>query len=106
MPMKRILVICPFPFNVAAGQRLKYEQYLDQWGESGYDITMSPFLDDETWKIIYKQGNYRAKVLGTLRGYLRRIRDLFCISHYDIVYVFLWVTPSDFFLRRIVQVVC
>ena len=97
VPMKRILVICPFPFNVAAGQRLKYEQYFDQWRESGYDITMSPFLDDETWKIVYKQGNYRAKVLGTLCGYLRRIRDLFGISHYDIVYVFLWVTPFGTF---------
>ena len=91
--MKKILVICPFPYNVAAGQRLKYEQYFNHWRENGYDITMSPFLDNKTWEIVYKPGNYIKKILGTLRGYLRRISDIFRIYHYDIVYVFMWVTP-------------
>ena len=34
-----ILIICPFPKDVAAGQRLKYEQYLNHWRENGYEIT-------------------------------------------------------------------
>ena len=90
---KRILVICPFPQDVAAGQRLKYEQYFNYWRENGYDITVSPFMDMPMWKIVYTPGNYAAKILGTLRGYFRRIYDLFRINQYDMVYVFMWVTP-------------
>ncbi|MBT5551913.1 MAG: glycosyltransferase family 4 protein [Nitrospina sp.] len=91
--MKKILVICPFPFGFAAGQRLKYEQYFDHWRENKYDISMSSFLDIKAWEIVYKPGHYTAKILGALRGYLRRIRDIFRIHHYDIVYVFMWATP-------------
>jgi L-malate glycosyltransferase len=91
--MKKILVICPFPHGFAAGQRLKYEQYFDHWKENEYEISMSPFLDNKAWKIVYKPGNTSAKILGALRGYLRRIRDIFHIRQYDIVYVFMWVTP-------------
>jgi L-malate glycosyltransferase len=91
--MKKILVICPFPYNFAAGQRLKYEQYFDHWRENGYDITMSSFLDIPAWNIVYKPGNYTAKIFGALRGHLRRIYDTLRLHRYDIVYVFMWVTP-------------
>ena len=93
MKKKSILVICPFPQGVAAGQRLKYEQYFDHWRQNGYDITVSPFMDMPMWKVVYTPGNYVAKVLGTLRGHLRRVRDIFRIGQYDLVYVFMWVTP-------------
>lgn len=91
--MKKIIIICPFPYNVAAGQRLKYEQYFDHWKENGYSITMSSFLDNRTWELVYKPGNYIAKITGTLRGHLRRIRDIFRIHNYDLVYIHQWVTP-------------
>ncbi|HEB62417.1 MAG TPA: glycosyltransferase [Bacteroidetes bacterium] len=91
--MPKILVICPFPRDIAAGQRLKYEQYFDDWKKNGFDITVSSFMDRKMWDIVYKKGNYLAKILGTFRGYLRRVYDLFRIPHYDVVYVFMWVTP-------------
>ena len=99
--MKKILVICPFPYNFAAGQRLKYEQYFDHWRKNGFDITMSSFLDTKAWGVVYKHGNYTAKILGTFRGYMRRVCDIFRIQSYDIVYVFMWVTPfgTSFFER-------
>ena len=98
---KRILIICPFPQGVAAGQRLKYEQYLNHWRENGYDITISSFMDMPMWEIVYTPGNYVLKVLGTLRGHCRRLRDIFGVSRYDLVYIFMWVTPlgSSFFER-------
>ena len=90
---KRIIIICPFPQGVAAGQRLKYEQYLNHWRENGYDITISSFMDEPMWKVVYTPGNYVSKVLGTLRGYCRRLRDAFRVRQYDLVYIFMWVTP-------------
>ena len=88
-----MLVLCPFPQGVAAGQRLKYEQYFDDWRAAGYDITISAFMDMAMWRIVYTPGNYLAKALGVLRGHVRRLRELLRIRRYDMVYVFMWVTP-------------
>ena len=98
---RKILVICPFPQGVAAGQRLKYEQYFDYWRENGYEITVSSFMDMTMWNIVYKRGNYALKIMGTFRGYLRRLLDIFRAGKSDLVYVFMWVTPlgTSFFER-------
>ena len=98
---KKILIICPFPQGVAAGQRLKYEQYLNHWRENGYEVTISSFMDAAMWEVVYTPGNYVFKVFGTLRGHCRRIRDVFRIRQFDLVYIFMWVTPlgSSFFER-------
>ncbi|MBL4772680.1 MAG: glycosyltransferase family 4 protein [Alcanivoracaceae bacterium] len=101
MAKKKIFVICPFPQGVAAGQRLKYEQYFEYWREHGYEITVSSFMDQSMWNVVYTSGNYIPKILGTLRGYIRRIADLFRVRSYDMVYVFMWTTPigTSFFER-------
>ncbi len=91
--VKKVLIICPFPEGVAAGQRLKYEQYFESWREKGYEITVSPFMDMRMWKFVYTQGNFAEKILGTLRGHFRRLVDVFRVYRYDLVYVFMWVTP-------------
>ena len=93
MRTKKILVICPYPQGVAAGQRLKYEQYFENWTANGFEITVSSFMDMSLWKVVYTQGNFLAKSLGTIRGYFRRLFDIFRVSQYDLIYVFMWVTP-------------
>lgn len=101
MRRRKIIVICPFPQGVAAGQRLKYEQYFDYWRENGYEITVSSFMDIPMWNIVYTRGNYALKILGTMRGYFRRLLDIFRVGRADLVYVFMWVTPfgTSFFER-------
>ena len=39
--MKKNINICPYPENVAAGQRLKYEQYFHVWRQNNYEVTVS-----------------------------------------------------------------
>ncbi len=90
---RKILVLCPFPQGVAAGQRLKYEQYFQDWESKGFDVTVSSFMDMAMWKIVYTHGHILEKAIGVLRGHLRRIRDLFRIHRYHIVYIHMWVTP-------------
>lgn len=90
---KRMLVLCPFPQDVAAGQRLKYEQYFDDWRAQGWDIEVSSFMDMAMWDVVWEKGHLPAKIMGVLRGHLRRMRDMIRIRRYDLVYVFMWVTP-------------
>lgn len=89
----RILVLGPYPLNTGAGQRLKFEQYYGDWRTAGYEITVSPFMDHALWKVAYEPGRLMAKGWGTLKGMLRRARDLLRVPRYDLVYVFMWVTP-------------
>jgi glycosyltransferase involved in cell wall biosynthesis len=102
-PRKKILILCPFPEGVAAAQRLKYEQYLDDWRDDGFEITVSSFMDLSMWSVVYTRGNFIKKIFGTIRGYIRRIADIFRIANFDIVYVLMWVTPvgSSFFERLV-----
>ena len=92
-PNLRILVICPYPQGVAAGQRLKYEQYFADWKSAGYDVKVSSFMDQSMYDVVHAPGHLQAKLLGTIRGHIRRLRDLFWIRSFDLVYVFMYVTP-------------
>ena len=86
------------PVGYAPGQRLKYEQYFEFWEQNGYEVTVKPFISEDLQKVVYKPGHYFTKVVETIKGYGRRLRDISEIKKYDIVYVFLWVTPFGFSL--------
>lgn len=85
--------MCPYPEDKAPSQRLKFEQYYDHFRAAGYDLTISSFVSPSFWNVIYKKGHLLQKAYYTIAGYIRRLRDLFRIRRYDIVYVHLWVTP-------------
>jgi glycosyltransferase involved in cell wall biosynthesis len=93
MSRRRMLVLCPYPEGVAAGQRLKYEQYFDDWRSAGWDIEVSCFMDRAMWDVVWGKDNQIAKAAGVVRGHFRRLRDMLRIQRYDLVYVFMWVTP-------------
>lgn len=89
----KMLVVCPFPQGVAAGQRFKYEQYFERWRNNGWDIDVTSYMDMALWNVVYRRGHLLQKVKGLLRGHFRRLCDLIRIQRYDLVYVFMWVTP-------------
>ncbi len=90
---KKILVLAPYPYNKAPSQRLKFEQYYPFFKDAGYQVVNSSFISENFWDIIYKPGNIHLKIWYTILGYIRRTKDLFRASKYDIVYIHLWVTP-------------
>ena len=90
---RSILVLCPFPEDIAPAQRLKYEQYIADWTAQGYRVTVSPFMSRTLFDVAWKKGHLRVKAWGTVRGTLRRLKDMLRIARYDLVYVFMWVTP-------------
>ena len=99
-----MLVICPYPMGVAAGQRLKYEQYFDRWTKNGWEISISPYMDTSLWKVIHKRGYIFSKMKGILRGHVQRLKDLTTIPRYDLVYIFMYVTPLlTSFMERTVR---
>jgi glycosyltransferase involved in cell wall biosynthesis len=92
-PLRRMLVICPFPIGVAAGQRLKFEQYYDDWRAAGWQVDVAPFMDVALWRILFERGHLPRKFIGVARGYLRRVRDLLRVPAYELIYCHMYVTP-------------
>ncbi|MEO8453813.1 MAG: glycosyltransferase family 4 protein [Sphingomicrobium sp.] len=90
---KRMLVLCPYPYGVAAGQRLKFEQYYDDWRAAGWKVDVAPFMDMALWRVLFERGHAGTKLLGVAKGYLRRARDLCRLRGYDLVYCHMYVTP-------------
>ena len=91
--MKKILILCPYPESMAAGQRLKYEQYFESWEASGYELQKSSFFSISTWDVLWSKGHLLRKITGTIQGYFRRINDLYKLQGCDVVYIFMWATP-------------
>jgi glycosyltransferase involved in cell wall biosynthesis len=90
---KRMLVLCPYPIGVAAGQRLKFEQYYDDWRKAGWEVVASPYMDAALWSVAFEPGRWLSKLIGAGKGYWRRIRDLRRIPDFDLIYCFMYATP-------------
>ncbi|GAB4126549.1 MAG: glycosyltransferase family 4 protein [Raineya sp.] len=91
--MKKVLFLFPYPSQTAASQRFRFEQYLEILQEQGFFIALAPFLDEATWRILYKRGFFIKKVSGILRGFARRFFLLFSLWKYDFVFVHREATP-------------
>lgn len=88
-----MLVLCPFPLDVAAAQRLKFEQYYDDWRAHGWQVDVAPFMDTTLWRVLFERGHIGTKVWGAVKGLFRRLRDLGRVARYDLVYCHMYVTP-------------
>ena len=90
---KKILFICPYPPNLAAGQRLKFEPHFDALEREGYNIKQSCFMSHRLWHIAYKPGHYTEKFFWTIKGFFERFFLSFTLRKYDTVYIFMNVFP-------------
>lgn len=89
----KILFIFPYPQATAASQRFRFEQYLPLLSVKGIAYTLSPFVDEYTWQILYKKGYTLQKLTGILKGFLRRTILLFTVNQYDFVFIHREASP-------------
>lgn len=91
--VKKILFIFPYPSGTAGSQRFRFEQYLEFLEQQGFQVDLKPFLDENTWKILYKEKYYLKKTLGILKGFLKRFFLLFTVHSYDFVFIHREASP-------------
>jgi glycosyltransferase involved in cell wall biosynthesis len=89
----RVLFIVPYPHGVAPSQRFRFEQYLNTMEDHEIKYTLAPFLDLETWRVLYKPGYTFIKVKGIFKGFLRRMKLLTQVPFYDFVFIHREATP-------------
>jgi len=83
----KVLFLVPYPLNSAGSQRFRFEQYFWVLKNEGIDYEVQSFLDKAAWSILYKQGFFRAKIFGLIKGFLRRILILFTVGKYDLIFI-------------------
>ena len=101
----KILFLQPYPTGEAAGQRFKVEQAYNTLHERGHEVTVNSFFDIQTWKILYKKEFLINKIFKIPFLWVKRLFFLLSVYKYDVVYVFMWVTPrgypiSELFVRK------
>jgi len=89
----RILFLTPYPAGQAPSQRFRFEQYLAVLRAHGHTYRLAPFLDNDTWRILYKPGQAMRKMLGIISGFGRRLGHLAAAPAYDFVFIHREVAP-------------
>jgi len=77
----KILFIVPYPVKRAPSQRFRVELFEPYLKEAGIPYTISSFIDESTFNILYKQGGTFRKAGGIIKGFLRRIKNAFWDVH-------------------------
>lgn len=106
MKKKKILFLCPYPFDIAAGQRFKFENCYYHLRNNGFSVTINSFYSINDFKEIHKKKNYFNKIKILLFAYIKRLIFISKSNEYDLVYIFLWIFPlggyflENFFLKK------
>ena len=96
MKKKTIKFLVPYPYDIAPGQRFRYEQYLEILKNNNFDYELLSFLDEETNKILYKKGYIFKKVTGVLKGFVKRFYHIWKARNANFVFVYREATPIGF----------
>lgn len=84
----RILFLVPYPVKRAPSQRFRVELFEPALKEANIKYSISPFIDEQTWNILYSPGSSLKKALGIIRGYLRRTKNvLWDVRKYTHVFI-------------------
>jgi glycosyltransferase involved in cell wall biosynthesis len=82
-----VLVICPSVRNTSPAQRYRIEQWAPYLERQGIRLTFAPFEDQALRDVIYRQGHTVRKGFHLLAALLRRLRLMFDVRRYDLVYI-------------------
>ncbi|ADR23676.1 glycosyl transferase [Marivirga tractuosa] len=93
MERKKILFVCPYPFDEAPSQRFRYEQYLSALETEGFQFELAPFLNLRAWKMLYKSGQSFQKLFWLVLSFIKRFFLLFQLYHFEYIFIHREATP-------------
>ena len=84
---KKVFILAPYPKGEAPSQRFRFEQYIDELSTQNLAIEIHPFLNDKTWKKLYKQDSFYGKAFGILGSLWRRFILMFRLISADYIFI-------------------
>lgn len=89
----RVLVLEPYLYDTAPGQRFRIEQWARLLEKQGVSFTFVPFESGELHRIMYRRGFVVRKAAAVLRGGVQRLRLLGGLRGFDVVFLFREAAP-------------
>lgn len=88
-----LLILTPYPNDVAPSQRFRFEQYFSVLKENDYELTLESFLSEKEWARLYQKGHIIQKMLSVVLGVLRRFILMPTIPKYDLILIHRELAP-------------
>lgn len=83
-----VLAIVQYGYDTQPAQRYRIEQWEPLLRrDHGIDITWSPFLAGDAYRVFMRRGNVWKKAAGVVAGMARRVGDVAGAGRYDVVYI-------------------
>jgi len=82
----KILGLCSYPVESAA-TRYRLAQFVEPLAKKGITLKISPFLDSEQYKILYRDKSVLQKISGLPKSLLKRLSGIFRLREYDLILV-------------------
>lgn len=83
-----ILFLLPYPLRQAPSQRFRVELFLPVLDKAGYTWHIQTFLDENTWRNLYRGTGFFRKAWGVIKGYARRWKIILSgLSQYDYIFI-------------------
>lgn len=83
----RVLALTPVP-EEGAGCRFRISQYIPLLSAQGFDVTVSPFLTREFFRMVYRPGHHLEKAAWFLSRSLDRLRTVLARDAYDLLFLY------------------
>lgn len=84
----KVLVLAPFMYDTAPGQRFRIEQWAKHLEKKEFEFKYVPFVDEQLQRILYKPGQFGRKVILIMKALARRVRLVLEVKKYDVVFLF------------------
>jgi glycosyltransferase involved in cell wall biosynthesis len=89
----KVLILCPYPKGSAAGQRFRYEQYLEILRKANIETVIEAFLSARAMEVLYEPGHNLRKTWNVVAGFCSRCRLMFRVFGYDYIFIFREASP-------------
>lgn len=89
-----ILFLVPYPVKRAPSQRFRVELFIPYLEANNIQYRIAPFMNDNTWNVLYKKGSLLQKAWGITKGFISRIKTvLFGVHAYDYIFIHREASP-------------
>jgi len=89
----KVLALLPCPIDIGPSQRFRLGIYLDYLREEGIEVECHSFYDEKMMSILYSEGQFFMKTVYVLLGFWKKVKLLFLLKNFSVVYVQREITP-------------
>jgi glycosyltransferase involved in cell wall biosynthesis len=82
-----VLVLAPYRFDTAPGQRFRIEQWMPALERLGVRFEFVPFMSERLDRVLYQSGHVLEKAAAMLHDLWRRLRQALASRRFDVVFL-------------------